>query len=116
MSDTLPGLGPVRRRTGPSARAIGVSLTAWRREGLLAGDEWAAVRSALRDAAAAVDASREAMRAGEGTAYTYATCARALFEMLTAVRPIVDVKGEADEWDAFAASLGAASVRDPAGP
>lgn len=113
MPDPLPGLGRVRRRIGPTRRQLDVTLGAWKRAGILAGDDHAVVRAALRDAAEACDAARDAMRAGEGSAFTLTTTAGRLFDMVAAVRPFVVSGGESDGLDAFLATLAAPAVRDP---
>lgn len=114
--DPLPGFGRVRRRIGPSRRQVDVTLSAWRRAGLLAGDDHAAFRSTLRDAAEAVDAARDALREGTGSAYTLTMTTRALFDMLAAVRPLVAPSGGDDDWTAFLDAVGRPTVRDDATP
>jgi hypothetical protein len=106
-------MGGVRRRTGPVARQLGVTLTAWRRAGVLDGPEHAVTRASLRAAAEAVDVAVAAVRDGEGSAYVVTTTTRALFDMVTAVRPIVAAGGD-DEWSRFLSELGAPAVRDDA--
>lgn len=112
-----------RRRTGRTAAAVELTIRAWRKAGTLDGPEHAATRSALRDAAAAVDASRDALDAArargmESTgqaddvsrcANRHGDCARRLLEMVTAASG-----GEAapDGFDAFLASLSGPQVRD----
>lgn len=114
MSDTLPGTS-VRRRRGPSRVQLDVTLTAWKAAGILAGPEHAAHRSALRDAAEAVDAARDAVRAARergdnAGALTLSTASERLFGMLAAVVPLE--RGEdTDGLAAFLAGLGTAEVR-----
>ncbi len=114
MSDPLPGFGRVRRRRGASRSQLDVTLTAWRKAGILAGDDHAAFRSALRDAAEAVDAARDALRDGSGSSYTLTMSTRALFDMLAAVRPPAPAAGGDDEWTSFLAAVAGPTVRDDA--
>jgi hypothetical protein len=76
--------------------AVEKSIGAWRAAGFLAGDQGAALRSALRDSAEACDQARKALRDGEGSAYTLAMCASRLADMLVAVAPADS--SDADEW------------------
>ena len=78
-------LFPVRRRRGVAVSMLGRTLLAWRREGMLAGDENAALRSALRALAEAVDLARTAALDGEGSAWAYSACAARYREALEAV-------------------------------
>ena len=71
MSDKLPGTS-VQRRRGAAEVLLAQTMRAWNNTGLYAGPEWAAARGVLRDAARAVDAARDDMRAGEGSAYSFA--------------------------------------------
>jgi hypothetical protein len=48
------------------------TLTAWRKAGVLSGDEYAALRSTLRDAADAVDTSRALLREGQVSPFSHA--------------------------------------------
>jgi hypothetical protein len=73
-----------RRRRGKAVAAVDRTLAAWRASGLLAGDEHAALRSTLRDLAEATDSARAALRAGEGTAYSYARCADMMRQAIVA--------------------------------
>lgn len=56
-----------RRRRGPVSQQMNVTLTAWRKDGTLGGDEHAAQRSALRVLAECVDGARDAARSGEAS-------------------------------------------------
>ena len=111
-SEQLPlgGTG-VRRRRGIARTQLDRTLSAWKRDDQLTGDEYAAARSVLRDAAEAVDAARHQLRDGQGSAYTLAMCLRTYAELLEQLGP--DREGSDDgELRAFLAGLGAPAVSD----
>lgn len=107
-SDTLPFPGGApRRRRGVSRSQLDRTLLAWRTAGTLAGDEYAAARSALRDAAEAVDAARTALRDGTGSPYTLSMAVRIYAELIHSLGP---AEGSADaELAGFLAGLGTPS-------
>lgn len=123
MEQLSIGGASVRKRSGRTAAAVEQTLRAWGKVGTLDGPEHAAARSALRDAAVAVDASRAALSAArargmESTgqaddvsrcANRHGDCARRLLDMLALV-----TAGEAapDGFDEFLASLSGPQVRD----
>jgi hypothetical protein len=109
----------VPRRRGAAVRQLEVTLRAWRAAGHLEGPDNAAARSALRDAAEAVDAARTAMRAAQHddrAPRTLAECARALsscsssFESMRA--SLAPREGADDALDAFLAQLGTPALSD----
>lgn len=61
-----------RPRRGTSRAMLDRTLTAWRKAGTLGGDEHAALRSTLRDAADAVDMSRALLRDGHVSPFSHA--------------------------------------------
>jgi hypothetical protein len=106
-----------RRRRGVSRAQLDRTLLAWRRAGILAGDENAAMRSALRDMASAVDDAREAKRhwadlgePGRGVK-TYGDLSRAY---LDALRACAEGTGQGDAIDDLLAAFSdaGAPVRD----
>ena len=100
-----------RRRFGPRRSAVERTLRAWSRDDVLAGDAYAAERSALRSLADACDAADAALRDGEGSAYTASMCADRL---RVAVRDVEAAReGTTDAaLGAFLAGLGTSSVSD----
>jgi hypothetical protein len=109
---TQPPLFGARRRRGIARSQLDRTLTALRKAGTLAGDEHAAARSMLRDAAEAVDVARESMRAGDGSPYTLSMCLRVYRELLDMARH--DQEGSADAFDELLRAFGDAGteVRD----
>jgi hypothetical protein len=109
---TQPPLFGARRRRGIARSQLDRTLTALRKAGHLAGDEHAAARSMLRDAAEAVDVARDSMRAGEGSPYTLSMCLRVYRELLDRAATLEG--GPADAFDELLRSFGdaGAEVRD----
>lgn len=114
-----------RRRRGIARQMLDRQLAAWKRAGVLAGDEHAATRAALRDAAEALDAARDALRLAHAVARETTSgaddvsrcanrlgeCSRRLLDMLT----LAGAGGgddDGDAFDAFLSGLGGPAVRD----
>lgn len=108
MTDSL--FAAPRRKIGPAEALLAKTLRAWHQAGHLAGDEWAAARGVLRDAARAVDAARHDLQEGEGTAYSFARTNELYRQALDQLRPSGEVTPDA--FDAFLADLGTGPVRD----
>jgi hypothetical protein len=100
-----------RRRIGPAEALLGKTLRAWHNSGHLTGDDHAAARGVLRDAARAVDTARADMRAGDGTAYSFARTNELYRQALDALGPGGEVN-TGDAIDALIEELSAGAVRD----
>lgn len=113
MTATQDPLFGARRRRGVSRSQLDRTLTAWRKAGTLSGDEFAALRSTLRDAAEAVDAARAALRDpdGKGSPYTLSMCVRVYADLL---RQAVEGGEQGDALDDLLAAFSdaGATVRD----
>lgn len=110
MSD--PAMFPQpRRRVGQSEALLAKTLRAWHQDGYLAGDSWAAARGVLRDCARAVDASRDDMRTGDGSAYSFARTVKIYADLLALYRS-GDEAVNGDGIDALLASLSGPTLRD----
>ena len=103
-----------RRRVGPAEALLAKTLRAWHEAGHLTGDEWAAARGVLRDAARAVDAARADLQTGEGSAYSFARTNELYRQALEQLRPSGEVT--TDAFDDFLADLSAGPVRDTPEP
>lgn len=118
------GATSVRRRRGIARQMLDRQLAAWKRAGILAGDEHAAVRAALRDSAEALDAARDALRsarehAGPTTsaADDVSRCANRLGECSRRMLDVLTLAGagggdDGDDFDGFLATLSGPAVRD----
>jgi hypothetical protein len=104
-----------RRRVGQSEALLAKTLAAWHRDGYLAGDAWSAARGVLRDCARAVDAARDDMRAGEGSAYSFARTVKIYADLLALYRT-GDEGVSHDGIDALLASISGPPVRDTPQP
>lgn len=100
-----------RRRVGQSEALLAKTLRAWHTDGYLAGDSWAAARGVLRDCARAVDASRDDMRTGDGSAYSFARTVKIYADLLGLYRAD-DGQVNSDGIDALLASISGPPVRD----
>lgn len=102
---------PARKRQGPRRSALERTLRAWKRDDVLAGDTYAAERSALRALADAADAADRALESGEGSAYTASMCAD---RFRVALRDVEAARGETTDaaLGAFLAGLGTPTVSD----
>jgi hypothetical protein len=88
---------------GASYEAVCTTVAAMVAKGDLTGDEFAAQRQALMEAATAVDTARALLDDGEGNVWTYANCVNLLSRQLEAL-----VKGTArvgDDVDAQIAAI-----------
>lgn len=101
-----------RRKVGPAEALLAKTLRAWHAAGHLVGDDHAAARGILRDAARAVDAARYDMQTGEGTAYSFARTNELYRQALEQLQPAGEVTGDA--FDDFLADLGSGPVLDSA--
>jgi hypothetical protein len=111
-----PALFPQpRRRVGQSEALLAKTLRAWHTDGYLAGDSWAAARGVLRDCARAVDASRDDMRTGDGSAYSFARTVKIYADLMQLYRS-GDEGVSSDSIDDLLASISGPPVRDPAQP
>jgi hypothetical protein len=112
MSD--PALFPQpRRRIGQSEALLAKTLRAWHTDGYLAGDAWASARGVLRDCARAVDASRDDMRTGDGSAYSFARTVKIYADLLALYRDGQGVTS-GDSFDALLAEISVPPVRNSA--
>lgn len=102
-----------RRRTGQSEALLAKTLRAWHTDGYLAGDAWASARGVLRDAARAVDASRDDMRTGDGSAYSFARTVKIYADLMGMYRDGSGVT-TGDSIDALIAEISGGPVRDSA--
>jgi len=99
-----------RRRIGQAEALLAKTMRAWNEEGHLAGNAFAVHRGILRDAARAVDAARDAARAGECSDHTFARVNRMFLEAVQAFGG-----GEvqsSDAIDALIANISGPPVRD----
>lgn len=99
-----------RRKRGPAENALDVTLRAMGQGGMLAGDEYAADRAALRDLARAADMARSDAQAGEGSPWVLAQTASKFREAVESYR--ARMGGDSDSIDAFLASISGPPVRD----
>ena len=102
-----------RRRIGQSEALLAKTLRAWHNDGYLAGDAWAAARGVLRDCARAVDAARDDMRTGDGSAYSFARTVKIYADLMGMYRDGSGVT-TGDGIDALLAEISGGPVRDPA--
>lgn len=112
MTEQLVLGGAPRRKIGPAEALLAKTLRAWHEAGHLVGDEHAASRGVLRDAARAVDAARYDMQHGDGTAYSFARTNELYRQALEQLQPGGEVK--TDAFDDFLADLGSGPVLDSA--
>jgi hypothetical protein len=115
MSDeTLFGSDePATRPEGPSLTAVRQTLAAWEETGHLVGDDHAAARGVLLDAARAVDAGRADLKTGSASAFSFARCNELLRLALDALGPKVG-GGIDDDLARLVDQLGSGPVRDTA--
>ena len=113
MSDGL--FAAPRRKIGAAEALLGKTLRAWHEAGHLVGDEYAAARGVLRDAARAVDAARADMHSGEGTAYSFARTNELYRQALDTRAPAGEVT-TGDALDALLADLSTGPVRHGSEP
>ena len=82
----------------------------------MVGDVWASARGILRDAARAVDHAREDMRAGEGSAYSFARTNELFRQAMAAYRVGEEVTGSDSIDDLIANISGPPTLRDSPQP
>lgn len=109
MSEAL--FGQPRRKVGQSEALLAKTMRAWNLDGYLVGDSWASARGILRDAARAVDTARDDMRAGEGSAYSFARTNELYRQAMAAFRSGEEVTGR-DAIDDLIANISGPPVRD----
>ena len=109
--EQLPAFAQPRRRVGQAEALLAKTMRAWNDDGYLAGDAWASARGVLRDAARAVDSARDDMRAGDGSAYSFARTNELFRQAMAAYRSGEEVQAH-DAIDALIANISGPAIRD----